>query len=74
MVIAGLIIGGTAFAAFLILVGGIRATDRTRGLRDPGGDGRAEAFARRVLGVYVRQPTGRDRSHDKANRYGQVRR
>ena len=74
MVIAGLIIGGVALAAFLILVGGIRATDRSRGLRDPDGDGRAEAFARRVLGVYVRQPTGRDRSHDQANCHGQVRR
>jgi hypothetical protein len=74
MVIAGFIIGGTALAAFLILVGGIHATDRSRGLRDPGGDGRAEAFARRVLGVYVRQPTGRDHSHDQTNCHGQMRR
>ena len=74
MIIAGLIISSVALAAFFILVGGIRATDRCRGLRDPGGDGRAEAFARRVLGVYVRQPVGRDRSHDQANSHGQVRR
>ncbi len=74
MIIAGLILGGVVLAAFLILVAGIRSTDRSRGLRDPGGDGRAEAFARRVLGVYVRQPTGRDHSEDQADRYGQARR
>jgi hypothetical protein len=74
MIIAGLIVGGVALAAFLILVAGIRCTDRNRGLRDPGGDGRAEAFARRVIGVYVRQPDGHDHTHDRADRYGQARR
>jgi hypothetical protein len=27
-----------------------------------------------VLGVYVRQPIGRDHSHDQANCHGQMRR
>jgi hypothetical protein len=31
-------------------------------------------FARRVLGVYVRQPVDRDHSHRQADRYGQARR
>jgi hypothetical protein len=74
VIIAGLIISGAALAAFLILVAGIRCTDRNRGLRDPSGDGRTEAFARRVLGVYVRQPSSRDHPQDRANRYGQARR
>jgi hypothetical protein len=74
MVIAGLIVGSLVLAAFLILVAGIHRTDRSRGLCDPSGDSRAETFARRVIGVYVRQPTGRDHSHDQADHHEQARR
>jgi hypothetical protein len=56
MLIAVLILSGAVLAAFLILVAGIRSTDRSRGLRDPAHDSRAEAFARRVLGVYADRP------------------
>jgi hypothetical protein len=56
MLIAGLILSGAALVAFLILVAGIRSTDRSRGLRDPATDSRAEAFTRRVLGVYADRP------------------
>ena len=52
MILAGLVvIGGLVFAAFLVLVFGIRGTERHHGLRNPCGDGLAGAFARRVLGV-----------------------
>jgi hypothetical protein len=72
MILAGLAIGGLIFAGFLILVIGIRGTERHRGLRNPYGDGVAEAFARRVLGVYVRQIE--DPGQDYEDCYGQVRR
>ena len=42
--------------AFLALVVGIRYTDRRKSLRDESADGIAAALARKVLGVYVRQP------------------
>jgi len=73
MIIAGLIISGAALAAFLILVAGIHITDWSHGLCDPGGDSRAEAFARRVLGVYVRQPAERPCNEDEFTQW-QVRR
>jgi hypothetical protein len=68
MVLAGLAFSGLVFAGFLILVIGIRGTERHHSLRNPDGDGRGGAFARRVLGVYVRQ------AEDRAHSHGQVRR
>lgn len=73
MIIAGLIISGVALAAFLVLVAGIHTTDRSHGLCDPDGDRRAEAFARRVLGVYVREPGKRPCDEEESIQW-QVRR
>jgi hypothetical protein len=42
--------------AFTVLVLGVRRTDRLLTLRDWTADGYADAFARRVLGVSIRQP------------------
>jgi hypothetical protein len=56
MILVGLIISGLLFAAFLVLVIGIRSTERHRGLRIPYGDGRTGALARWVLGVYADPP------------------
>lgn len=71
MFIAGLILAGAALGAFLILVAGIRRTDRSYGLRDPASDSRAEAFARRVLGVYADRPRSEnaaaDQGHEEVN-------
>lgn len=72
MIIAGLIISGGVLAGFLILVAGIRSTDRSRSLRDPGGDGRAGSFARRVLGVYADHPVNRAHSESTADHYNQT--
>ncbi len=47
---------GIATVAFMVLVAGVRCTDRRLTLRDRSSDRLADAFARRVLGVYVRQP------------------
>jgi hypothetical protein len=70
MIIAALVIAGLVLAAFLALVIGIRGTERRRSLCNPYGDGMARTFARRVLGVYVRQ--AEDQDHE--GRHGQVRR
>ena len=43
-------------AAFALLVAGVHSTDRRKCLRDSSDISAARAFARRVLGVYVRQP------------------
>jgi hypothetical protein len=72
MIFAGLVIGGLVFAGFLVLIIGIRGTERHRGLRNPYGDGLAGAFARRVLGVYVRQIEDHGQDHEDC--CGQVRR
>ncbi len=68
MILAGLVISGLVFAAFLVLVIGIRGTERHHGLRDPYGDGPAGTFARRVLGVYVRQAENREDSCSQVRR------
>jgi hypothetical protein len=72
MILTGLIIGSAVLAAFVVLVAGIRGTDRRFGLGDPTSDGLAAAFARRVLGVYVRQTTDHDLAEDQDDCYGQV--
>jgi hypothetical protein len=56
VIVASLIVSGIALSAFATLVVGVRRTDRNLSLRDSSADGYADAFARRVLGVGVRQP------------------
>jgi hypothetical protein len=56
VLLAGLVISGLLFAAFLVLAIGIHSTERHRGLRNPYGDGRSGAIARWVLGVYADPP------------------
>ena len=59
--------------AFLALVVGVRCTDRRKSLRDGSADGVTAALARKVLGVYVRQPedsAGRETETDCRYRVG----
>lgn len=72
MIITVLVISGLVAAAFLVLAIGIRGTERRNSLRNPNGDGPTGGFARRVLGVYVRQAEGHDQ--DQHHYCGQVRR
>jgi len=54
-----LIIAALALAvlvAFVVLVAGVHGTDRHLALRDADDTHASRAFARRVLGVHVRQP------------------
>ena len=64
MIIAALLVAGLVFAVFVVAVIGIRATEKHHGLRNPYDDGLAGAFARRLLGVYVRQTDGRDQDNE----------
>jgi hypothetical protein len=70
MILTGLAIGGLILTGLLVLVIGVRATERCHGLRNPYGDGLARALARWVLGVYVRQIE--DCDQDNEDCYGQV--
>ncbi len=56
IIVIALVISGIALVAFMVLVAGVRGTDRRMSLRSRSASGPADAFARRVLGVYVRQP------------------
>jgi hypothetical protein len=56
IVALAVVFSGGALVAFATLVVGVRRTDRCMSLRDSSCDGIADTFARRVLGVYVRQP------------------
>jgi hypothetical protein len=64
MIVIGLLLAAVAAVAFGAVVIGVQGTDRHLRLRDPSHHGRADAFARRVLGVYVRQPLRRGRGQD----------
>lgn len=68
MTVIALILAGIVLAVFAFLVVGAQATDRRMSLRHPS-HGVLDAFARKVLGVYVRQPAGR-RAADTVNRRG----
>ena len=70
MILTGLVISGLVLAAFLILVVGIRSTERHHGLRNPQGDGPTGVFARWVLGVYADRP----RHENEPAEYGCTRR
>ena len=54
LVIAGLAL--VLLAGFAVLVAGVHSTDRRKRLRDTSDASTTRGFARRVLGVYVRQP------------------
>jgi hypothetical protein len=54
LLIAGLAL--VILAGFAVLVTGVHSTDRHMRLRDTSDPSTTRGFARRVLGVYVRQP------------------
>jgi len=56
IIVIALVIAGIAAVAFMVLVAGVQGTDHRMSLRSRSATGPADAFARRVLGVYVRQP------------------
>ena len=68
MIVIGLLLAAVVAVAFGAVVIGVQATDRQTRLRDSSHHGRADAFARKVLGVYVRQPPRRGRGQDTADR------
>jgi hypothetical protein len=74
IIVIALVIFGIALTAFVVLVAAVRRTDRRMSLRSQAGSGLADAFARRVLGVYVRQPETsishetESASHDRVGR------
>jgi hypothetical protein len=55
MIFIGLAAAAVTVVAFVVVVAGVQATDRRLSLGERIGRGWADAFARRVLGVYVRQ-------------------
>jgi len=55
MILIALAIVVIAAVAFVVVVIGIRVTDHRMRLREPYPGGIADSFARKVLGVYVRQ-------------------
>jgi hypothetical protein len=56
MIVIALIAAAAVATALGVVVAGIQATDHRKELREQPGYGWADRFARRVLGVYVRQP------------------
>lgn len=62
MIVIAFVTAGAAAAAFVAVVVGIQVTDRRKRLRETYRGGITDAFARRVLGVYVRQKP--KRAHD----------
>jgi len=71
VIIAGLVISSLVFAAFLVIVIGIRGSEKHHRLCNPYADGLTGTLARRVLGVYVRQIEVHDQDHEDC--YGQKR-
>ncbi len=67
MIAFALVLYAIALLAFAIVVIGVRASERRRDLEDACRRGFANLFARKVLGVYVRQPSGRDHCGDNDN-------
>jgi hypothetical protein len=59
MIVFGLVLAALVAMAFGAVVVGVQATDRRLRLRDSWSHNRADAFARKVLGVYVRQAVQR---------------
>lgn len=65
MIVVALIIAGIAATAFVVVVIGVQVTDHRMRLREPYPGGFADAFARKVLGVYTRQRPKRARDDDE---------
>jgi hypothetical protein len=55
MILIGLVPAAVVATAFGVVVVGVQLTDRRMALRNPSRHSRADAFTRKVLGVYVRQ-------------------
>jgi len=67
MIVIALIVAAAAAAtAFAVVVAGVQATDHRMRLRERSGHGWADAFARRVLGVYVRRTTNHGPARSRA--------
>ena len=64
MIVLGLLLAAVVAMAFGAVVVGVQATDRRMRLRDSSYHGRMDAFARRVLGVYVSQTSQRGPDDD----------
>jgi hypothetical protein len=56
IIVVTLLAAGIALIAFAAVVIGVRGADRRMSLRSRSAASVADAIARRVLGVYVRQP------------------
>jgi len=67
MIVLGLLLAAVVATAFGAVVVGVQATDRRMRLRDSSYHGRMDAFARKVLGVYVRQASQRGPDDDVAD-------
>jgi hypothetical protein len=74
LIALSLIILALTLITFLALVAGVRYTDRRKSLRDGSAGGVAAALARKVLGVYVRQPEDRGCRETETNCDCRVRR
>ena len=74
VIVIALILVGITVAAFVAVVIGVQITDHRMRLRDPSHASFADAFARRVLGVYVRQLSERAQCEDETADCGQGRR
>jgi len=56
MIFIGLILAAAVVTVFGVVIVGVHVTDRCMALRSLSQHSRAEAFTRKLLGVYVRQP------------------
>ena len=75
VIVTGLVLAAVVAAALGAVVGGVRRTDRHKRLSDSSHHGHADAFARKVLGVYARQPLRRGADEDvTADRWNTGRR
>ena len=72
MIWIGLVLAAVVTTAFGALVVGVQTTDRRMRLRHSWSYSRADAFARKVLGVYVRQASQHDISDDVVYDHGQT--
>jgi hypothetical protein len=66
MIFVALILAALAAVAFAVVVVGVQTTDRRLRLRERSAHGWADGFARKVLGVYVRQHTGHGSEEDQS--------
>ena len=74
IIVVALVVAGIALIAFAAVVIGVRGTDRRMSLRSGSDASIADAIARRVLGVYVRQPEISASRETESTCHGRVRR